>query len=136
MTNPELRGEDIAVLEALHNGASTVSEIKEETTLTTRQINYSINEYSLEELGLVEVNRKEGRAWQEINGTEQYVWNPKTIELTDHGIQTLADQETDRHGYEEMSKQELVQRIQKLEQRVDRFEHVFKQFRKKVMDRL
>lgn len=131
----ELREKDIAVLQAVQNGAATVSEIKEATTLTNREINYSLTEYSLQDLGLVEVTRSQGREWREIDGEERYVWKPKQVELTDEGIQTLADLETET-SYEDMSKRELIEQVQELENRLDRLETVFKGFRRKVMERI
>lgn len=133
----KLRDKDVAVLQAIENGASTVTEIRESTTLTTRQINYSIDEYSLEKLGLVDVDRESGREWREVNGHQKNVWKSKQVQLTDKGIQLLAELETvqgDR--YEDMSKQELIERVLELEERQDRFEQVFKDFRSKVMERI
>ena len=132
----ELRDKEYAVLQAVHDGANTVSEIKEQTTLTSREINYSLTEYSLEQLGLVEIRRSKGREWRKINGTERYVWKPKTVELTDKGLQTLAGHNPDQGGYEDWSRRELIHRIQELEERQDRLETVFKDFREKVMQRI
>lgn len=137
MTNDKLRDKDIAILQAIHEGAETTSEIREATTLTTREINYSINEYSLEQLNLIEVNRPEGREWQETNGEKRYIWKPKQLQLTDHGLQKLAQLENGQSDrYEDMSKRELIEQVQELEQRMDRFEKVFKDFRSKVMERI
>jgi DNA-binding MarR family transcriptional regulator len=123
--NPEnLREKDIAVLQALQEGASNTSEIKKATTLTLREINYSINEKSLEQLGLVEVNRSKGR--------QQGTWKPKTIELTDQGLQVLAEHGADIQ-YQDMSREELIQTVHQLEERLDRLETVFKHFRSRVM---
>ena len=133
MTN-ELRDKDIAVLQAIHNGASDTQEIHETTSLSIREINYSINEYSLEEWGLIDVHRPEGREWREINGEKQNVWRPKTIELTDKGIQVLTEHDSDTPRYEDMSRKELIQTVHELEERIDRLETMFKDFRSKVMD--
>jgi hypothetical protein len=132
---PELRDKDIAVLEAIRDGANDVHEIGEATTLTNREINYSITEYSLEDLGLVDVDRPDGREWREVDSREMEVWTPKQVALTDAGIQYLAQHDSEEHGYEDFSKRELVQRIEDLEERQDRLETLFKRFRDKVMDR-
>lgn len=132
----ELRDKDMAVLQAIHNGASDTREIHEATSLSIREINYSINEYSLEEQGLINVRRSEDREWREINGEKQNVWKPKSIELTEEGIQALADLDGDQHQYEDMSREELIQQVHELEERLDRLETMFKDFRSKVMDRL
>jgi predicted transcriptional regulator len=135
--NTELRDKDIAVLQALQEGASTVTEIKEATTLTRRQINYSINEKSLEELGLVEVNRSEGRLHRESNGREENIWKPKQLQLTDKGLQKLAQEPTETaEKYENMSREELIQTVHELETRQDRLENMFKDFRNKVMEQI
>lgn len=132
----DLGAKEIAVLQAIQDGAETVPEIREKTTLTSREINYRLNEYSLEELGLVEIDRKEGREWLEIDGEERYVLKPKKVQLTDKALQILAEHETNAERYEDMSKQELIERIHELEQRQDRLETVFKDFRQKVMKRI
>ena len=125
----DLRDKDIAVLQALHDGAETVSEIKEATTLSNREINYSLTEKSLENHGLVTIHRRDGREWREINGHEQYVWQPKQVELTDQGIHTLTELSTNNHGYEDMTKRELIEELNELQDRVDRLETMFKDFR-------
>lgn len=133
----ELREKDIAVLQAVHDGASTTSEIQEATTLTTREINYSLTEYSLEELDLIQIDRAEGREWQEINGHEKNIWRPKQVELTDHGIQTLTKIENEGfRKYEDLDRRELIERIHQLEQRQERLENAFKDFRRKVMEKI
>jgi len=133
--NQELREKDLAVLQALQEGANTVSEIKENTVLGNREINYSLTEYSLEQQGLVEIDRLDGRGWRKINGEERYVWKPKQVRLTDQGLKTLAENgTTDR--FEDMSRRELIERIQELEERQNRLENVFKDFRRKVMEKI
>jgi len=129
---PDLRDKDIAVLQAIQDGARTVSQIKETTTLSNREINYSLTEYSLEEQGLIEIHRQEGREWREINGEERYIWKPKTVEPTDKAIQILADLDTEDR-YDDMSRREIIERVEELEQRLDRTETMFKDFRDKVM---
>jgi len=131
----DLRDKDIAVLQALHDGAETVSEIKDATTLSNREINYSLTEKSLEELGLVTIHRRNGREWREINGHEQYVWQPKQVELTDQGIHALTDLATD-HRYEDKTKRELIEELNELQTRIDRLETMFKDFRNKAMKKL
>lgn len=123
------------MLQAVQEGANTVSEIKENTVLSNREINYSLTEYSLEQQGLVEINRLDGREWRKINGEERYVWKPKQVRLTDQGLKTLVENgTTDR--FEDMSRRELIERIQELEERQDRLENVFKDFRRKVMEKI
>lgn len=131
--NPDkLREKDLAVLQALQNGANTTAEIKEATTLSNREINYSLTEKGLEQQGLVEIHREEGR--QQTPGGKT-IWKPKQVTLTDQGLQTLNqhDQET---KYEDLNREQLIQQVHKLETRVDRLETVFKDFRSKVMDRI
>lgn len=135
--NRDLREKDVAVLRAIVNGAETVQEVKEETSLSNREINYSLTEYSLEEMGLVAVDRSEGREWREIDGAEKFIWSPKNVELTDQGIAYLATLDPeDGQQYEHMSRRELIEEVQDLEERIDRLENVFKAFRARVMDRL
>jgi len=132
---PDLRQKDKAVLQAIKDGARTVSQIKETTTLSNREINYSLTEKSLQQHGLVEIQREEGREWTEIKSEERYIWKPKTVELTDKAIKLLAEHETNTR-YEDLSKQELIQRIHELEQRQDRLETMFRDFREKVMKKI
>jgi hypothetical protein len=131
--NPDkLREKDLAVLQAIQNGANTTSEIREATTLTNREINYSLTEKGLEQHGLVEIHRVEGRQETPEGKT---IWKPKQVQITDQGLQTLQhhDQES---KYDDLTREELIQRIHELEQRQDRLETMFKDFRSKVMDRL
>ncbi|MFB6183214.1 MAG: hypothetical protein ABEI96_01550 [Haloarculaceae archaeon] len=133
----DLREKDLAVLQAIENGATTTHELNEVTTLTTREINYSLTEYSLEELGLVEITRRDGREKREIDGHEQSVWRSKQFRLTDKAHQVLAQQEAGKsERYEDLSKRELIERVDELETRLDRLETVFKDFRTKVMKQL
>lgn len=133
----DLREKDLAVLQAIHDGATTVAEINEVTILSTREINYSLTEKSLEQQGLVEIHRNTGRDWREINGEERYVWTPKSVELTDKGVQMIANHEIDETSrYEDVSKRELSERLQELEERQNRLETVFRDFRESVMDRI
>lgn len=136
MTHEDLRDKDLAVLQAIQNGANTVSEIKEETTLSNREINYSLTEKSLEQMNLVNINRTDTREWQQINGQERYIWKPKTVELTDKALHTLTEQDNNINQYEDMTKRELIERIHELEQRQNQLETVFKDFRQKVMERI
>lgn len=129
----ELRAKDVAVLQAIQEGASTTSEIREATTLTNREINYSLTEYSLEERGLVDINRRKGRQEDETGKT---IWTPKGVSLTDHGLQTLAQLPSGDKQYEAMNQRELIEEVQSLEERLDRLETVFKDFRQTVMRRL
>jgi len=131
-----LRDKDTAVLQAIQDGAQTVSEIREQTTLTNREINYSLTEKSLQTQGLVEIQKQEGREWREINGEKRYIWKPKQVELTDKGLRKLADLENPNTEYENLSKRELIQRIQELENRLNRIENMFKDFRQKVMKQI
>jgi len=131
----DLREKDIAVLQAIQDGAQTVSQIKATTTLSNREINYSLTEKSLQQQGLVEIEREEGRKWTEFQNSERYIWKPKTVELTDKAITLLAEHQTNNR-YEDLSKQELIQRIHELEQRQTRLENMFKDFRQKVMKRI
>jgi hypothetical protein len=133
---PDLRDKDIAVLQAIHNGAEDTSEIREATTLTNREINYSINEKSLEQLGLINVERPNGREQRNINGRETTTWKAKRITITDKGIQHLANNTPEKTGYENHSKRELIQRIEELETRLERLETEYKNFRTKVMERI
>lgn len=133
----DLRDKDIAVLRAIENGATDTREIREATTLTIREINYSIDGYSLEALGLIEVTREQGREWRKIDGQEKNVWKPKQVRLTNKGIRTLAALDTlGGDQYEELSKRELIEQVQELETRLDRLETVFKDFRATVMEQL
>lgn len=133
----ELRDKDIAILRAIHAGASTVAEIGEATTLTNREINYSLTEYSLHDMGLVRVDRETGREWREFDGTERFVWKPKHVELTDRGIQQLSESDSNPGAqYEDVSKRELAERVVHLEERLERLEQVFKDFRESVMQEL
>lgn len=128
----DLREKDLAVLHAIHDGAEDISEIREATTLTNREINYSLTEKSLEQQDLVEIKRTEGRQQTPDGKT---IWKPKQVQLTDQGIQAIA-QNQENTPYEDMTREELIQQVHELENRVDRLENIFKNFRQKVMKKL
>lgn len=136
MNHRDLRDKDIAILQAIQNGAQNVSDIRQATTLTTREINYSINEYSLEQYGLVEIHRPEGREWQVINGQKRNIWKPKTLQLTDKATRTLTEIDREQDLYQELSRQQMIRRLVELEERQDRLENMFKNFRSKVMEQI
>lgn len=134
---PDLGPKELTILQAIHDGASTTTEIRERTILTTRQINYRINEYSLEALGLIDVERRDGRERQEFDDHERNTWASKRLQLTDRGIQILSQSETDdAENYEAMSQRELIEEVQELEERLDQLEIVFKEFRSTVMEQI
>lgn len=58
----------------------------------------------------------------------------KKVNLTDEGIRKLKDAQPSER-YQDKSKKEIIEKVYKLERRVNRLENQFKHFRGKVMER-
>lgn len=124
----ELHPHEVAILQAIRDGAADAHEVKEKTTVD-REINYRLveQEQSLVERGLVEI----GPPRQDTE--YPFPHQPKTVTLTDQGIQALASVEnTDR--YRDLSHEDLVDRVHDLEERLEKLESAFKRFRKRMLN--
>jgi predicted transcriptional regulator len=131
MTKPELRDKEQIILQQVDSGNDDVQKITSETTLENHHVTYAFQK--LEELDLLEVSKPEGTVERIINGQKRVFQHPKQAELTDKGKQYLEN--TDREDldqYENLSHSELVEKIHRLENRVEELEKKFEVFRDQV----
>lgn len=132
----DLREEDIAILHAVRadNGTTDVHELTHALTLTRRQINYSIRKY-LEPSGLVHVEEQDGFTTCDRHQQTRRFEAPKQVWLTDKGETSLSEYDHSDQ-YADMSREELVQTIHDLEERMNTLETAFQSFQKQVKKHL
>lgn len=129
-----VREKDHTVLTCIQNGEDDVQKIKAATTLTKRDVNYAFEK--LEDLELIDIHRPDGRVERIIDGQKRVFDAPKEATLTKTGIQYLHTMNQDRGKYEDLSRDELIEKIHNLEYRVDQLENGFEAFRQQVLQRL
>lgn len=110
------------VLTAIRNECEDIREIREATTLSIGQVNYRVRK--LEDLGLIELGDSQGRERQEVDGQIREYDAPKPARLTQLGQQYFeyTDRKEDLSQYENLTKEELVEKLHEHEQRIDRLE--------------
>ncbi|MFC5133499.1 MULTISPECIES: hypothetical protein [Haloferacaceae] len=136
MSNTEepLREKDRAVLACIRDGDNDVQQIKAATTLSKREVNYSFEK--LEDLDFIEVSRPDGQVERIIDGQKRVFDTPKEATLTEQAIQYLQAANQDSNRYQNLSRDELVDKIHDLEARIDRLENGFESFRQQVLQKL
>lgn len=117
------------ILTAVNNGCGNVRDIREVTTLTIGTVNYRLSK--LEDLGLIELGKSEGRETSMINGQIREYDTPKPVELTDLGEDYFewTDRQQDLQRYYSLSREELVELIHDHDQRIDRLESAVEMLR-------
>lgn len=128
-----LRDKDYAVLECIRDGDNDIQQIKAATTLTKREVNYAFEK--LEDQDFIEISRPDGQVERIIDGQKRVFDAPKEGTLTEKAVQYLQSTEK-RTRYEDLSREELVERVHDLEDRVDRLENGFESFRQQVLQKL
>lgn len=130
----KIREKDQTVLTCIQNGEDDVQQIKAATTLTKRDVNYALEK--LEDLGLIDVHRPDGQVERIIDGQKRVFDAPKEATLTNTGIHYLHTTNQDRGQYEDLTREELIEKIHNLEDRVAQLENGFEAFRQQVLQRL
>jgi predicted transcriptional regulator len=133
MTTSELRDKDHHILQQIHQGNNDVQKITSATTHENHHVTYSFQK--LEDLGLVEVLKPEGTVERIIDGQKRVFQHPKQAELTDKGKQTLEETEQEELGeYEDMSHNELVEKVHQLENELSDIRSSLESFKNKFRD--
>ena len=109
--------QDLVILKHVSDGCTTVREIVEASSLTRRQVDYSIEE-KLEVARLVEIDRRDGWETTEKDGKEINHWAAKRISITPDGVAELQDAEVDLELYTALTHDELVREHLELKQQV------------------
>lgn len=133
MTEDQLRDKDRIILTAVSNGNDDVQKITAQTTLENHHVTYAFQK--LEELDLVQVDKPDGYVQRQINGQKRVFQHPKQAELTEQGRQILEQQnQEDLEKYENLTHQELVEKIHSLEKQVGELENKLQVFQKQVQN--
>ncbi|PSQ47242.1 hypothetical protein BRD19_09840 [Halobacteriales archaeon SW_7_65_23] len=131
MTEPELRDKERLVLTQVEQGNDDVQKITEATTLENHHVTYAFQK--LEQHGLIQVSKPDEMVERVIDGQKRVFQHPKQAELTEKGREYLEDSKTEDLGqYENLSRKELVQKVHRLENRLDELEKTFQVFREQV----
>jgi len=135
MTDLELRDKDRTVLQKIHEEHDDTQKITSETALENHHVSYCLEK--LEELGLIEVSKPDKMVERVVNGQKRVFQHPKVAELTAKGEQHLEqnDQET-TETYEDLSYNELVEKVRHLESEISQLEQKFEIFRSQIQQRL
>jgi DNA-binding MarR family transcriptional regulator len=130
-----IRDKDHLILQHIDQGDDDVQQITAETTLENYHVTYALEK--LEELGLITVKKPDGMVERVIDGEKRVFQHPKQAELTEKGEQYLehADNE-DLDEYENLSHEELVEKVHELEHKVEELEKNFEVFRNQVLDKI
>jgi len=131
----KLRDKDHIVLRKISEGLNDTQKITSETTLENHHVSYCLEK--LEELGLIEVSQPEGMIERVINGQKRVFQHPKKAELTEKGERFLeqAKQEIPE-AYEDLSHNELVEKVRQLEAEIGQLEQKFEVFRNQIQQKL
>lgn len=127
----EIRDKDRLILTQIKHGNNDVQKITEATTLENHHVTYAFEK--LEELALLDVSKPSGTVERVIDGQKRVFQHPKQAELTEKGRQYLEhSEEEDLDEYENLSHSELVEKVHRLENRLDELEKTFQVFREQV----
>lgn len=118
------------VLQLVSEGYDDVQKITEETTLTNSQVNYRFQK--LQDRSLIEVEKQDGWTTRVINGQKRKFKAPKQAELTEHGEQVLQEKEADLDEYRDLTREELVEKVHRLESRMEDLENKFSTLRSQI----
>lgn len=126
-----LREEDRLILQQIQSGNDDVQKITEATTLENHHVTYTFQK--LERKNLITVSRPEKMVERVIDGQKRVFQHPKTAELTEKGRTLLQESEQpDLDQYQDLTREELVEKTHRLEQRINDLEQSFEIFRKQV----
>lgn len=126
----QLSEKDRTVFACLHDGAETTTDIRAETTLSNRDVNYCLDK--LVDQGLIETWTPDGRVTQVIDGQKRNYKAPRHAELTAKGKACPHAITCEESPYQDLSHEELVERVYELERRIDDLERTLEMFRKQI----
>ena len=131
----KVRDKDHVVLKHVEEGRDDVQKITEETTLENHHVSYSFEK--LEELGLITVSKPDRMVERVVDGQKRVFQHPKQADLTDEGLRYLEESGSeDVTEYEDVSHEELVERVREIEDEVDELKEAFRVFKKQVQKKM
>jgi len=120
---------EVEVLNLVKNGYDDFQRIREQMTLSWRQLDYSIEK--LEDADLVETRNPDGYTVREVEGQRRKFKEPRRVALTELGLKYLDHVEV-KEQYRDLDRDELIEKIHQLEQRVDQLEQGFQTFKDQI----
>ena len=133
MTTQELRDKDQLILQQIQSGNDDVQKITSATTLENHHVTYAFQK--LEQMELVKVSKPDKMVERVIHGQKRVFQAPKQAELTDEGKQYLEETEKENlEEYKDLSHNELVEKVNRIEARIEKLEKKFEVFRDQVQD--
>jgi len=131
----QLRDKDNVVLQYIEEGHDDVQKITSETTLENYHVSYCFEK--MEDLGLIEVSKPDKMVERIVDRQKRVFQHPKQAELTEKGLRYLEETESeDTTEYEDLSHNELVERMKTVEEDVEDLKEAFQVFRKQIQQRL
>lgn len=130
----ELREKDRTVLKRIQAGDDDVQKITSSTILSNSEVNYCFRK--LHDLDLIEVEKPDGMVERTIDGTVQVFEAPKKATLTSEAMDLEHADVQESDQYHDLSREDLIQKLHQVEDRVDELEQSFETFRKQVQQRL
>lgn len=130
----QIREKDHVVLQCIRDGYDTTRAIRDETTLSNRDVNYAFDK--LEDLGLIETVTPDHRVTAVVDGQKRNFKAPREAALTSRGQDYFAWTDRDRTKYRTMTHDDLVERVRALEQRIEEIQDTFEAFRQQVLKKL
>lgn len=117
-----LREKDRAVLSHILEGRNDTHEITQATTLADYEVRYSFGK--LEDHGLIRIEKPDGMVERTVDGQKRVFKAPHQAHLTDKAKEYLEQTriKEDAERFEDMSREELVEKIRDHEDRIDRLE--------------
>jgi predicted transcriptional regulator len=130
----QLRPKDQAVLQAVRDGDTDVQRITEATTLENHEVNYCFTK--LQQLGLIDIEKRDGYVTRVVNGQERTFQTPKKAHLTDLGRELELHNGEEIDHYEDLTHGELVEKVYQLESEIEQLRLTFESFQKQVKDEI
>jgi len=131
----KLRDKDRVVLQAIQEGNDDIQKITESTILENHEVNYCFSK--LEDLNLITIEKPDGYTTRLVNGQKRVFQTPKQAKLTDKGEQYLEQEpQEDLDEYDNLSHQELVEKVHRVETKLNKLEASIQSFKKQVQKHL
>jgi len=131
----KIRDKDHVVLQHIEEGREDVQKITAQTTLENHHVSYCFEK--LEKQGLITVEKPDKMVERIVDGQKRVFQHPKEAELTDKGLQYLEEsQPEDVTEYEDLSYDELVKKVRRLETDVSNLQNSLEAFRRQVKENL
>jgi len=133
MTSMDLDPGCRKVLHAIQQGHDDIQKITSTTTLSNSQVNYRFQK--LEELEMITVSKPDGWVTREIDGQKRKFKAPKQAQLTDQGRKHV-EKSFDPQDLDQLSQEELIEKIHELEDQIDSLETQFDALRRQIQQLL